>query len=179
MAYGRTCDSAHAGFRSIPWPCSNANELARPHDEAARAVCEEVRGWTPRRTYFRGIGGDVRFAVRTLRKHPGFTAVVLLTLALGIGGNAAIFSVVNAIVLRPLPYADADRIVVIWGNLHRPGVEEIPGSAGEYVDYRDGNHTFDLVAAYDTLGFNLTGGAEPERVEGAVATAMLFPLLGA
>jgi putative ABC transport system permease protein len=149
----------------------------RSADEAARLVCDEVRGWTPRRRYFHGVGGDVRFAVRSLRKHPGFTAVVLLTLALGIGANAAIFSVVHAVVLRPLPFRNADRIVVIWGDLQRPGVEEIPGSAGEYVDFRDRNRSFDAVAAYDTRGFNLTGG-EPERIDGAVVTPTLFALLG-
>ena len=145
--------------------------------DAERVVRDEVRGWTPVRPGLGGITGDLRFAVRTLRKHPGFTAVVLATLALGIGANAAIFSVVDAVVLRPLPYRDADRLVVIWGNLHRPGVEEIPGSAGEYLDYRDGNHTFDAIAAYDTQGFNLTGG-EPERVDAAIVTTTLFPLLG-
>jgi putative ABC transport system permease protein len=125
------------------------------------------------------IGGDLRYAIRALRKSPGFTTVVLLTLALGIGANAAIFSVVNAVILRPLPYRDASRLVVIWGDLRRPGVNEIPASAGEYVDYRDRNRAFEQVAAYDTAGFNLTGGGEPERVDGAITTASLFPLLGA
>ncbi len=150
-----------------------------PPEEAAGLVRDEVRGWTPRRSRFDGVGGDLRFALRTLRKNPGFTIVVLLTLALGIGANAAIFSVVNAVVLRPLPFRDADRLVTIWGSLRRPGVEEIPGSAGEYVDFRDQNHAFEAIAAYDTLGFNITGASEPERVEGAVVTASLFPLLGA
>ena len=148
-------------------------------EEARRIVHEEVRGWTPRRARLDGVGGDVRFALRTLRRTLGFTIVVLATLALGIGANAAIFSVVNAVVLRPLPFQDADRLVIVWGNLHRPGVEEIPVSAGEYVDYRDGNRAFDHIAAYDTLGFNLTGRGEPERVDGAVATASLFTALGA
>jgi len=150
-----------------------------PIDEASRLVREEVRGWTPRTPRFEGVGGDLRFALRTLRKNPGFTIVVLLTLALGIGANAAIFSVVNAVVLRPLPFRDADRLVTVWGSLQRPGVEEIPGSAGEYVDLRDQNHVLETIAAYDTVGFNLTGGSEPERVDGAVSTASLFSLLGA
>src|SRR5690349_21566123 len=149
-----------------------------PADAAARLVRDELRGWTPRRPRFDGVGGDLRFAVRTLRRHAGFTATVLVTLALGIGANAAIFSVVNAIVLRPLPYPNGDRLVAVWGNLHRPGVEEIPASAGEYVDYRDRNHAFDAIAAYDTAGFNLTGSGEPERVEGAIVSADLFATLG-
>src|SRR6267142_1566159 len=81
----------------------------------------------------------------------------------GTGANAAIFSVVNAVVLRPLPYADATRLMVVWGNLHRPAVEEIPASAGEYVDYRDRARAFEQIAAYDTLGFNLSGRDDPER----------------
>ena len=149
-----------------------------PADEAARLVREELRGWTPRRAPFDGVGGDLRFAIRTLRRHAGFAAIVLVTLALGIGANAAIFSVVNAVVLRPLPYPNGDRLVVVWGNLHRPGVEEIPASAGEYVDYRDQNHAFDAIAAYGTTGFNLTGSGEPERVDGAVVSADVFGTLG-
>ena len=147
-------------------------------DEARRIVAGEIRGWTPRPARLDGVGGDVRFALRTLRRNLGFAAVVLSTLALGIGATAAIFSVVNAVVLRPLPFHDADRLVVAWGNLHRPGVEEIPASAGEYVDYRDRSHAFEAIGAYDTLGFNLTGRGEPERVEGAVTTASLFTTLG-
>ena len=125
------------------------------------------------------VAGDVRYALRSLRTHPGFTAVVLATLALGIGANAAIFSVVNAVLLRPLPYEGADRIAVIWGDLHRPGVNRIPASAGEYADYRDRSHAFEHIAAYDTAGFNLTGAGEPEELDGAVVTASLFPLFGA
>ncbi|PYR41963.1 MAG: hypothetical protein DMF93_07100 [Acidobacteria bacterium] len=148
-------------------------------DEEARGIVrEEIRGWTPRAARLDGVGGDVRFALRTLRRTTGFTIVVLTTLALGIGANAAIFSVVNAVVLRPLPFPDADRLVIVRGNLHRPGVEEIPASAGEYVDYRDRSRAFDEIAAYDTLGFNLTGRGEPERVDGAIATASLFTALG-
>jgi putative ABC transport system permease protein len=147
-------------------------------DAAARLVREEVRGWTPRRAPFDGVAGDLRFAIRTLRRNAGFTAVVLLTLALGIGATAAIFSVVNAVVLRSLPYPNGDRLAVVWGNLHRPGVEEIPASAGEYVDYRDRGRAFDEIAAYDTTGFNLTGGGEPERVDGALVSANLFAALG-
>jgi putative ABC transport system permease protein len=147
-------------------------------EDAARLVREEVRGWTPRRAPFDGVGADLRFAIRTLRRNAGFTAVVLLTLALGIGANAAIFSVVNAVVIRSLPFPNGDRLVVVWGNLHRPGVEEIPASAGEYLDYRDGGRLFDEIAAYDATGFNLTGAGEPERVDGAVVSASFFTTLG-
>jgi putative ABC transport system permease protein len=146
-------------------------------DEASRLVRDEVRGWTPRRARFDGFSGDIRFALRALRRNAGFTAIVLLTLALGIGANAAIFSVVDAVVLRALPYPNGDRLVVVWGNLHRPGVEEIPASAGEFVDYRDSARTVDGLAAYETTGFNL-GGGPPERVDGAIVNAGFFATLG-
>ena len=150
------------------------------HEDAMAALAEDVASASPAAARpVEEIRTDLRYALRSLRKHPAFTAVVLLTLALGIGANAAIFSVVNAVLLRPLPYQNADRLVVIWGDLHRPGVNEIPTSAGEFADYRDRTHVFEHVAAYDTLGFNLTGSGEPERLEGAIVTASLFPLLGA
>jgi putative ABC transport system permease protein len=150
------------------------------HDDALRAMSDDVNAVRSRRSGLRPelLAADVRYALRTLRRNPGFAIVVLLTLALGIGANAAIFSVVDAVLLQPLPYHDADRLMVIWGDLKRPGLNDIPTSAGEYVDYRDRSHAFEQVAAYDTVGFNLTGGGEPERVEGAVVTTTLFALLG-
>jgi len=147
--------------------------------EARRAVAAELEGATFGRGPLSDIGGDVRYAFRALRKHVGFAAVVILTLALGIGANAAIFSVVNAIVLRPLPYRDADRLVVIWDNLPAIGLRDIVVSAAEYLDYRARNHVFEEMAAYDTSAFNLTGLGEPERLIGAVVTASLLPILGA
>jgi putative ABC transport system permease protein len=151
------------------------------HDDALRAMADDVNAVRSRRSGLRPelIAADVRYAFRTLRRNPGFAIVVLLTLALGIGANAAIFSVVNGVLLRPLPYRDADRLMVIWGDLKRPGLNDIPASAGEYVDYRDRTHAFEQVAAYDTVGFNLTGGGEPERVDGAIVSTTFFSLLGA
>jgi len=128
---------------------------------------------------FADVRSDVRYAVRALRKHPGFAAVVVLTLALGIGANAAIFSVVNAVVLRPLPFTRADRLAVIWGNLPALHFTDIVVSAAEYLDFRTDNQAFDGMAAYDTTAFNLTGRGEPERVDGAVVTTNLFAVLGA
>ena len=151
------------------------------HDDALRAMADDVNAVRSRRSGLRPelVAADVRYAFRTLRRNPGFAIVVLLTLALGIGANAAIFSVVNGVLLRPLPYRDADRLMVIRGDLKRPGLNDIPASAGEYVDYRDRSHAFEQVAAYDTVGFNLTGGGEPERVDGAIVSTTLFSLLGA
>ena len=125
---------------------------------------------------------DVRYAVRVLRKNPSFTAVVLLTLALGIGANTAIFSIVNAVLLSPLPYDDADRIVQVW---HTPPQEAFPGrtefsiSPANYLDWRDQNHVFEHIAAYGGTTFTFTGGDRPEAVNGAMVAPDLFAVLRA
>jgi putative ABC transport system permease protein len=121
---------------------------------------------------------DLRYAVRVLFKSKALTAVALLTLALGIGVNSAIFSVVNAIVLRPLPYSRSQDLMVIWGNLHKPGLEEIELSALELRDFQQQSQAFDHIAAYSIEGLNLTGIDQPERLRGAAISANLFPALG-
>jgi putative ABC transport system permease protein len=121
---------------------------------------------------------DVRYGIRSLLKRPALTAIAVITLALGIGANSAIFSVVNAIVLRPLPYRDSDRLVVIWGSLHNTGLEEIEVSAPEFKDFTDQCKAFQEIAAYVTDGFNLTGVDRPERLSGASVSASLFSTLG-
>ncbi len=143
------------------------------HQDAMKSVSAEVARVNP---------GDwpreVRHAARSLWKARSFSLIVILTLALGIGANAAIFSVVNAVVLRPLPYHEPDRLVVVWDNLVRHQLKDIVASALEYTEFRDRNRVFERMAAYDTQGFNITDIASPERVEGAVVTASLLPLLG-
>ena len=129
-----------------------------------------------------GVGdvvGDLRYAVRGLGKNSLFATTVVATLALAIGATAAIFSVVNAIVLRPLPYPDADRLVVVWGNLPSIHLQDIVVSGAEYVDFRDRSRVFDAIGAYDPAAFNLTGQGEAERLNGVVVTGSLFPLVGA
>ena len=121
---------------------------------------------------------DLRYAVRVLFKSKALTTIALLTLALGIGVNSAIFSVVNAIVLRPLPYPQSDDLMVIWGNLHKTGLEEIEISALELKDLREQSQAFERIGAYATQGLNLTGIDQPERLRGAAVSANLFPTLG-
>src|SRR5215207_934381 len=117
---------------------------------------------------------DLRYAVRVLFKSKALTAVALLTLALGIGVNSAIFSVVNAVVLRPLPYPRSQDLMVVWGNLHKTGLEEIEISALELRDFQQQCQAFDQIAAYSTEGLNLTGVDQPERLRGAAISANLF-----
>jgi len=121
---------------------------------------------------------DLQYGARILLKHPAVSVIAILTLALGIGVNSAIFSVVNAIVFRPLPYRDSDQLVVIWGNLHKPGLEEIEISGPELRDFQQQTQSFEQIAAYTTQGFNLTGIDQPERLRGAIISANLFPALG-
>jgi putative ABC transport system permease protein len=121
---------------------------------------------------------DLRYGARTLMKNPGFAAVAALTLALGIGANTAIFSVVNAVLLRPLQYSDPDRLVQVWQNFPQSGANQVTVSAPEFLDYKDQNRVFERMAAFRPQGFTLTGGAEPELIIGGRVSADLFPLLG-
>jgi predicted permease len=121
----------------------------------------------------------LRYALRSLLKQPGFAAVVVITLALGIGASTAIFSVVNAVLLRPLPYANSDRLQVIWGNYRALNIQRLSAKAAEYDDYAKQTQVFDAVAAYSNDSFNLTTGSEPERIRGAYVSTNLFPMLEA
>jgi len=123
---------------------------------------------------------DIRYGIRTLAKNPGFTAVAVLTLALGIGANTAIFSVVESVLLRPLPYPQPESLVEIW-NTYPPHIPQIGLSPGDYADWHAQNASFSEMGAYVriTQGFNLTGEGEPQRVLTSYASAELFPMLGA
>ncbi len=121
---------------------------------------------------------DIRYGVRSLLKRPGFTAIALLALALGIGANTAIFTLVNAVLLRPLPFAEPDRLVWVWGNI-KGGGNRASVSPLDYLDYRQQNGTFEEFAASMQLRLNYTGGAEPERLEASGVTGNYFQALGA
>ena len=121
---------------------------------------------------------DLRFAVRSLAQRPGFSAVACLALALGIGANTAIFTVVDAALLRQLPYADADRVTVVNATV-RPSSVGQAVSGGDFVDLRAQARSFSGVAAFRNTGFNLTGADTAERIDGAVVSADFFEVLGA
>ena len=123
---------------------------------------------------------DIRYGIRSLVKRPGFTIVALIALALGIGANTAIFSLVNGVLLRPLPFAEPDRLVWMWGNIRNAG-NRASVSPPDFLDFRNENKTFEEFAASFTmpLALNLTGSGEPERLSAAGITGNYFQALGA
>jgi putative ABC transport system permease protein len=124
---------------------------------------------------------DLKYGLRMLRKSPGFSLVAVLVLALGIGANTAIFSVVNAVLLRPLPFEDPSGIVHVW---HVPPPKQFPGmtrfsvSAANYTDWQRENHVFDKMAIFSGASMNLTGGGKPEYVRAAAVSSDFFAVLG-
>lgn len=120
---------------------------------------------------------DIRYAARTLFKRPLFACVAVLTLALGIGANAAIFSVVNAVLLSPLPFENPDEVSMIWGKTPAAGFSQQPVSVPDYQDLKEQNHVFEQIAAARGQAFNLTDGDEPERITGVRTAINLFSVL--
>src|ERR1700736_1956410 len=120
---------------------------------------------------------DLRYAVRTLVGRPGLTVVAALTIALGVGGTTAMFGVVDAVLLRPLPYAEPDRLAMLWTRT--PSGPQAAASWPAFGDWREQNHSFADMAAWRGQSVNLTGAAEPERVVGPFVSDRFFPLLGA
>jgi predicted permease len=122
---------------------------------------------------------DLRYGIRSLLKHPGFTAIAIITLALGIGANTAMFSVINAVLLRPLPYHDPYRLVTIWEESPERDLYQLPISYANYRDWIDQNHVFEQISAYTFTNLNLTGVGEPARLSTVRTSANLFSLVGA
>ncbi|HEV8375553.1 MAG TPA: ABC transporter permease, partial [Candidatus Polarisedimenticolia bacterium] len=119
---------------------------------------------------------DLRYGIRILRSHPGFAVVSILTLALGIGANTAIFSVVNGLLLRPLPLEEPDRLVLVRDT--QPGSGSAPASFPEYLDWRERAPTFQELGAYFSTTFSLTGAGEPVQLPAMRVSANLLPMLG-
>jgi hypothetical protein len=121
---------------------------------------------------------DMRFGTRMLRKNPGFTAAAVLTLALGIGANSAIFSVVNAVLLRPLPYRNPERLVWIWATDERRGTVEDVATYPNFEDWRAQSRSFEAMAGVTLRGATLSTGEQAERIDAVQATPNLFDVLG-
>jgi putative ABC transport system permease protein len=120
---------------------------------------------------------DIRYGIRSLVKRPAFTAIVVITMALAIGANTAIFSLVNATLLRPLPFKDPDQLVVVWGTA--PRVNQTNVSEPNFLEYQDRNHVFAHIATFNAANLTLTGGANPERVRSGRVSLDFFNVLGA
>src|ERR1700730_15636366 len=118
---------------------------------------------------------DLRYGARMLLKNPGITFVVILALGLGIGANTAIFSVVNAVLLRPLPYEESDRLVFL--NERSPTLDEMSIAYPNFVDWRAQNHVFEKIGVYNRSSYNLTGSGDPERIITGQVSADLFSAL--
>jgi putative ABC transport system permease protein len=139
-----------------------------------RQALVEVLRIAPRE-HLAQLGQDTRFALRTMAGHRAFTAAALVTLALGIGANTAVFSMVWAVLLKPLPYPDADSLVAVWN--HWDGDPRVPLSDPDFLDYSEGTRSTHM-AAVATAAVNIGGGGDPERIAGAHVSAGLFDVLG-
>ncbi len=156
-------------------------------EEARRAARLEMGGVEQVKQKVREVGmgrileelwQDVRFGIRMLRKNPGFTAVAVLTLALGIGANTAIFSMVNGVLLRSLPYQQGDRLIVLRQQQPGAKIVNLPFSVKEILDYREQNQTLDEVVEHHIMEFTLLGRGEPQQVLTGVVSANFFDVLG-
>ena len=126
------------------------------------------------------LGQDIRYGFRTLRKNPGFAAAAILVLAIGIGANTAIFSVVNAVLLRPLAFPNPDQLVQIWHTPPQasfPGIKRFSVSAANYLDWAAENHVFQQISIYSWASFNLTGQGEPQSVNARAVSSDFFSVL--
>ncbi|HEX7173829.1 MAG TPA: ABC transporter permease [Pyrinomonadaceae bacterium] len=121
---------------------------------------------------------DIRYGLRGLWRQPAFTLVAVCSLALGIGANTAIFSLVNAVLLKPLPFADSERLVMVWEDASVIGAPRDSVAPANFVDWKTQNQVFDEMAVLSWQSFNITGDGEPERVTAYAVTANVFPLLG-
>ncbi|MEY2510507.1 MAG: hypothetical protein QOE26_1270 [Verrucomicrobiota bacterium] len=121
---------------------------------------------------------EFRLAFRNLVKTPGFTLVAVITVALAIAANTAVFSLVNALLIRPLPFKAPQNLVLLFEKFSGQGLDQIPVSAPEYLDWEKQTRSYERIAAFNFADFNLTGGDTPERIQGAVVTPSLFQLLG-
>ena len=122
---------------------------------------------------------DLRYAIRAGLRQPMTTLAIVLTFALGMGVTTAIFSVANATLLRPLPYPDSDRLVILWGNFLKLKIERLAARPAEFVDYRDRTEALAEAAAFRTEELSLAGEREPEQIDGALVTPNLLRMLGA
>lgn len=177
LAGGVSGDDARLAILS---ELSQCDLLARELNKVEHTVTQEPVVLGARRSHVIGdVCQDAQYATRMLRKNPGFTAIAVLTLALGIGANTAIFSVVNAVLLRPLPFHEPDRLATFWASSREDKLRIMQWTDRLFAFLTEHNQSFEELAGYNGgNGFNLTGRDEPERVNGAIVTYGFFELLG-
>ena len=159
----------------------NAPDLLRrelEHVESPAPRNGVIPGTETKGNLFADLAQDLRYGLRTLLKNPGFTIVAVTALALGIGANSAIFSVVNAVLLRPLPFKNPEQLVMVWENATHAGFPKNTPSPPNFLDWQRQNTVFTGMAAMAERSFNLTGVGEPERLDGRRVSANLFEVLG-
>src|SRR6267378_3885830 len=121
---------------------------------------------------------DIRYGIRGLAKRPSFTFIAIVTLGIGIGANSAIFSAVNALLLKPLPFPELGRVVAIWDKMPSRGVVHNEVAMANYLDWRAQNRSFEQLALYRWWSTNLTGVEPPERIQGFLVTANFLDAIG-
>jgi predicted permease len=165
--------------RALGLPAGDSRRAARRAFGSVLRTKEETRAmWSG--IWFERVCQDIRYAVRTLRKTPGFTLVAVLTLAIGIGANTAIFSVVDTVLVRPLTYRDPERLVVIHETIQGLNRPEplVPVNVSHFLEWRVTTDAFDAMSLVQGGQINLTGAGEPESIPMARASANIFDLLG-
>jgi predicted permease len=153
-------------------------EMAAKRDfgsvDLAKEECRDERGTR----WIENLWQDVRFGLRMLRKNPGFTSVAILTLALGIGANTAIFSVVNAVLIRPLPFAEPDRLVRIFEKNDKLKLSQFSSSVPNYLSWKEQQQSFEQMGIIGFISLNMTGTGDPEQFNATMISPSLMPMLG-
>ncbi|MEY2563052.1 MAG: hypothetical protein QOH88_1245 [Verrucomicrobiota bacterium] len=177
LSRGATEEEARAG---VLLEINEANVLAGELKRVERRMPQDpvIMGTEGKTNMLKDLAQDLRYGLRMLVKNPAFTIIAVIALALGIGANSAIFSVVNTVLLRPLPYKNPDALVMIWEEASHLGFPRNTPSPANFLDWRTQNTVFEGMAAIAEKSFNLTGVGEPERLDGRRVSANLFSLLG-
>ncbi|MGH9851213.1 MAG: ABC transporter permease, partial [Blastocatellia bacterium] len=160
----------------------NGSELlARELRRVERRINQDpiILGTNRRKNMISDLLQDLRYGARALLKNPGFSLIAVVTLALGIGANTAIFSVVNAVLLRPLPFKESERLVMVWNHgVAAAGGDRTPLAVADLLDWRAQSQSFAEIGALQNITYNYIGGESPERVQAAGVTANFFSMLG-
>src|SRR5215510_4432168 len=167
-------------YRHVRAELHDGGLLTRGLQRVERSTNPEpiVLGTNRRTNMFADLWQDLRFGARMLLKHPGFTLIAVLTLALGIGANTAIFSLVQAVILRPLPFPEAGRLAQVWNANLEGDINHFAIKVRDYEEWRKHSQVFEQLAAYKVWTFTLTGSGEPEQIPGNWVTASFFSTLG-